>query len=336
MEYKSIAEQIISLKNADLAFRDQLVQSGKLSAGYHPEMQELHNHHAAILDDIIDQIGYPTTDKVGEEASEAAWLVIQHAIGQPGFMRKCVKLLEHAVRENQADPKNLAYLTDRIAVLEEKPQLYGTQFDWDESGNLSPNLFDSLVKVNERRKAIGLNTLEEQTGLIRKQAQQENQLPPADPVKRKQELEAWKSKTGWKKSRMTFADFSTRTTDAKGICYLEPKTKQDGFLTDYFNAIRTASDLEAENQSFQKIEKLRSMSASDDQWYYCEEHCSGNENDAYCWIDSKSYTPSFLIHKATGKVYLHYILDAFNPHVEIELDELKELLEVWKNEFLGI
>lgn len=134
---------------------------------------------------------------------------------------------------------------------------------------------------------------------------------------------------------MNFADFSTRIT-VKGIVYLEPKTKQDGFLTDYFNAIRTGSDLEAENQSFQRIEKIRSMSVLDDQWIYCEDHCSGNENDAYCWIDSKPYTPSFLINKTNGKLYLHYILDPFDPQVAIELNELKAMLEIWKKEFLKI
>jgi len=36
---------------------------------------------------------------------------------------KCVKLLENAVTENKARPVNLAYLTDRIAVSEGKPQL---------------------------------------------------------------------------------------------------------------------------------------------------------------------------------------------------------------------
>ena len=45
-----------------------------------------------------------------------------------------MKLLEVAVSENKADPKNLAYLTDRVALFEGKPQLYGTQFDWDENG----------------------------------------------------------------------------------------------------------------------------------------------------------------------------------------------------------
>ena len=197
MDYKNIAKKIIDLINADLALRDKLIQSRQLSHGYNEEMKELHNKNAEILSDIIDKIGYPTTDKVGKEANEATWLIIQHAIGQPEFMRKCAKLLERAVSENKADPKSLAYLTDRIAVFEGKEQLYGTQFDWDEYGNLSANPFDDLTKVNERRKSIGLNTLEEQTEIIRKQAENENQSPPTDLEKRKQEIEVWKRNVGW-------------------------------------------------------------------------------------------------------------------------------------------
>lgn len=197
MVYKSIAEKIVDLKNADLALREKLIQSRQLSNGYNEEMKELHNRNAKILSDIIDIIGYPTIDKVGKEANEATWLIIQHSIGQPEFMKKCAKLLEEAVSENKADPKSLAYLTDRIAVFEGKEQLYGTQFDWDEQGNLSPNPFDDLNKVNKRRKSIGLNTLEEQTDIIRKQAENENQLPPPNFIKRKREIEEWKRNAGW-------------------------------------------------------------------------------------------------------------------------------------------
>jgi len=199
MDYKSIAKKIIALKNADLALRDKLIQSGKLSEGYNEEMKALHNKNAKILNDIIDTIGYPTIDKVGKKASEATWLVIQHSIGQPEFMKKCVALLERAVNENNADLKNLAYLTDRVLVFEGKPQQYGTQFDWDENGELSPNLFDNLHKVNERRKSIALNTLEVQTEIIRRQAKNENQSPPADFKKRQQEIEEWKRNVGWTK-----------------------------------------------------------------------------------------------------------------------------------------
>ena len=189
MKHKGIAEIIVKLKNADLALRSKLVKSGQLSEGYNEEMAKLHKQNTKILNDIIDQIGYPTIDKVGKEGSEATWLIIQHSIGQPVFMKKCAKLLEEQVPDDQANKKNLAYLTDRIAVFENKPQLYGTQFDWDENGELNPNNFDDLIKVNLRRNSIGLNSLEKQTEIIRKQAKNENQLPPTDFEKRKIEME---------------------------------------------------------------------------------------------------------------------------------------------------
>lgn len=199
MNYKSIAKRIIDLKKADLELRDQLIQNKQLGDGYNKEMAELHDTNAKILNDITDTIGYPTIEKVGAEACNAAWLVIQHSIGQPAFMKKCRELLENAVNENKADAVNLAYLTDRIAVFEEKPQLYGTQFDWDDNGELSPNEYDNLIKVNERRKLIGLNTIEEQTECIRKRAADENQSPPKDHKKRMQEMNEWRKKVGWVK-----------------------------------------------------------------------------------------------------------------------------------------
>ena len=199
MNYNEIAEKIIELKNADLEFREKLIESGKLGEGYNKKMAEIHNKNAKTLNEIINKIGYPTLDKVGKEANEATWLIIQHSIGQPNFMKKCVKLLEIAVHQNKANSKNLAYLTDRIAVFENKPQLYGTQFDWDESGELSPNTFDDLKKVNQRRKSIGLNSIKEQTKIIRKQAKNNKQSPPTDLKKRKQEIEEWKKTVGWTK-----------------------------------------------------------------------------------------------------------------------------------------
>lgn len=194
---RKLAAKIISLKNADLALRDKLVKTGELGNGYNEEMSAIHNSNAAALQEIIAVIGYPSIAKVGKEASDAAWLVIQHAIEQPEFMKNCLNLLQKAVEQNEADPKSLAYLSDRIAVFEGKPQLYGTQFDWDEHGELSPNLYDDLVKVNERRQAIGLNSLEDQTQLIRANAKQENLLAPKDFEQREKEVEDWKKRVGW-------------------------------------------------------------------------------------------------------------------------------------------
>ncbi len=197
MDYKSIAKRIIDLKEADLELRNKLIQNEQLGEGYDEEMEKLHSSNAAVLNEIIDTIGYPSIDLVGEEASDAAWLVIQHAIGQPDFMRKCKEMLEISVNKNSANKINLAYLTDRIAVLEGKQQLFGTQFDWDENGELSANLFDDLQSVNQRRKSIGLNSLEEQTKIIRERVKSENQQPPTNIEKRKLEMDEWRRKKGW-------------------------------------------------------------------------------------------------------------------------------------------
>lgn len=197
MNYKTIAVEIIELQNADLELRNKLIQNGRLSDGYDKEMEALHNRNAETLNRIIGKIGYPTVDKVGEEANEAAWLVIQHSIGQPEFMRKCAALLEKAVNENRANPKQLAYLTDRIAVFEGRPQFYGTQFDWDENGEMNPKPFDNIEKVNQRRKTICLNLLEEQTEIIRKQVISENQKPPADMKERTKQVDEWRKRAGW-------------------------------------------------------------------------------------------------------------------------------------------
>ena len=198
MQFKEQADQIIELKKKDLELRNKLIQSGELFTGYNAEMAKLHGENADVLDSIMDLIGYPTFDKVGKEASDAAWLVIQHAIERPDFMRKCAKHLEAAVQENNASPVNLAYLTDRIAVFEGKPQIFGTQFDWDENGEMSPMPFKDLDLVNKRRKSIGLNTLEAQTIVIKEQAKKENETPPKDFLKRKNEMDQWRKKVGWK------------------------------------------------------------------------------------------------------------------------------------------
>jgi hypothetical protein len=197
MNYSKIAKQIIELKNADLMFREKLIEKKKLSEGYNHEMENLHMNNAELLNEIIDKIGFPTIEKVGIEASESAWLIIQHAISKPDFMKKCLNLLENIIVENQAFEINLAHLTDRIAVLEGQPQLYGTQFDWDKNGELSPNTFDDLLKVNDRRLKIGLNTLEEQTIIMRKRAKKENQTFPTNFNERENEIYIWKKKVGW-------------------------------------------------------------------------------------------------------------------------------------------
>jgi hypothetical protein len=201
MDIRAVAEKIIALKNADMALRNRLIQSKQLHKGYNKEMEALHIKNADQLNEIIESIGFPSMEKVGKEANEAAWLIIQHAISKPEFMRKCLTMMGKQVKQTLEERRQMAYLMDRIAVFEGKPQLYGTQFDWDEKGLLHPSPHDGLERVNKRRKSIGFNSLEEQTDLMRNQVKNENQIPPSDFELRKKEIESWKKQVGWIKQK---------------------------------------------------------------------------------------------------------------------------------------
>ncbi len=54
-------------------------------------------------------------------------------------------------------PIDVAYLEDRIAVFEHRPQTYGTQFG---AGGVPQPIADP-THVDERRKAIGLGSMAE-------------------------------------------------------------------------------------------------------------------------------------------------------------------------------
>ncbi|NQW30751.1 MAG: hypothetical protein HQ472_09605 [Ignavibacteria bacterium] len=191
------AKIIIDMCNADFELRERLLQQGKMSAGYNPEMEALHNRNADVLNNIIDETGFPTVSRVGNDANRAAWIIIQHAISKPAFMKKCVEMISSLVGESTASKIQLAYLNDRIAMFEGRPQLYGTQYDWDEQGILSPYLLDDIEKVDQRRLAMGLNTVEEQTTIIQQNAEMENQQPPSNPILKRKEERDWKKRVGW-------------------------------------------------------------------------------------------------------------------------------------------
>lgn len=197
MDKDKISNKIIGLKDKDDKLRAELIRKGSLSDGYNQEMEALHNDNAKELHLIMEKIGFPTSEKVGEEASSAAWIIIQHSVGQADFMKKSAELLEKAVKEKKADPLSLAYLTDRIAVLEGRPQLFGTQFDWDENGKMNPNQIDDISKVNQRRQILGLNTLEEQIEIMQERVKNENQKPPKDFKDRKLQYDKWRKSVGW-------------------------------------------------------------------------------------------------------------------------------------------
>ena len=158
-------------------------------------MEELHRHNAERLRRIIAAHGWPGETLAGPDGAAAAWRIVQHSIGEPQFMRKCLVLIRDAVQAGEADGRQLAMLEDRIRVFEGRPQLYGTQYDWNEAADAMVPMgsVEDPETVDARRSAVGLPPLKWR-----------RPLPPGEPPparsleEREREPHEWASKAGWR------------------------------------------------------------------------------------------------------------------------------------------
>lgn len=112
--------------------------------------------NTASMKQIVRNYGWPGYQLVRKDGALAAWLLVQHADHDLVFQKKCLSLIENAVKRGQADKVSLAYLTDRVLVHEKKKQLYGTQFYLNKKGKYGPRPIKDLAKLDERRKVCGL------------------------------------------------------------------------------------------------------------------------------------------------------------------------------------
>lgn len=194
---EALRQELLALRSADEERREELVREGTLWDGYHPRMQEVHDGNASRLQEIIAQHGWPTRAMVGDDGAEAAWIIVQHAIGNPPFQRAMLSVLKEAACRGDIPAYQPAYLEDRICFFEGRPQIYGTQFAAGDDGLPTPWTIADPEHVNERRAAIGLDTIEERTALHRQQAAKE--IRPKNLAEYRRGAEEWLRKAGWRK-----------------------------------------------------------------------------------------------------------------------------------------
>lgn len=187
MEKPEYAEILIRLVKKDLSVREKLLKENQMGGGYHPEMEQIHRKNAESLRNIIKDIGFPGISKVGEEANEAAWLIVQHSISEPEFMMAFYGLM----KENEMDinKKHLAYLYDRIQYFQGKPQRFGTQMNAD--GSIYPVI-----------NSENLNTLRWQYDLSPVSQDDLNRIAAIEEIERIEkenpDYVLWRNSVGWK------------------------------------------------------------------------------------------------------------------------------------------
>ena len=99
----------------------------------------------------------------GEEASGAAWLMAQHADRDRPFQRHVLTLLEPLVAAGEVSASNYAYLYDRVAVGENRPQRYGTQGVCVAKGVWEPNTLEAADRVQALRDEVRIGSLADYT-----------------------------------------------------------------------------------------------------------------------------------------------------------------------------
>ena len=189
---KSLRNKLLALQQRDFALRAELKADGTLFDGYHPRMETMHRDNAKQLRELIEHFGWPNEHLAGRDGAEAAWLIAQHAISEPEFMRTCRELLEKEVAVGVVPMWQYAYMDDRIRVFEGKPQRFGTQFELTPDG---PTLYqvEEPQSLDERRREAGLGLIAERLKGMRN----EPRPTPSEFEAKKEGEMKWRLKVGW-------------------------------------------------------------------------------------------------------------------------------------------
>jgi hypothetical protein len=128
---------------------------------------EIDHANTKWLKEVVDKYGWPCRSMVGDDGAHSAWLLVQHADKDREFQKKCLDLMKELAPKGEVSRSDLAYLTDRILVAENKKQVYGTQFQ-NVNGKMEPVPIEDEANVDKRRQEAGLPTMAEYRQIVEK------------------------------------------------------------------------------------------------------------------------------------------------------------------------
>ena len=131
---------------------DQDTLHGKTQLSF----EELSAKQSQRVQEIVEKFGWPTIEMVGKDASQAAWIIVQHADHDIQFQKNMLWMMRPLALSKEIDPGNYVYLYDRIHT----PQLYGTQGKC-EGSTFTPFPIKDIEKINTRRDEMGMSTAQE-------------------------------------------------------------------------------------------------------------------------------------------------------------------------------
>lgn len=123
------------------------------------KMNETDKSNLEFIDSLLGSRGWLGKEIVGEEGSMTLFLVIQHA--DLKTQEKYLPIMRDAALNGKTKGSWLALLEDRIEISKGKPQVYGSQIGELPDGTSYLIATIEPDKLDERRKAVGLNPISE-------------------------------------------------------------------------------------------------------------------------------------------------------------------------------
>ncbi|MCA9304651.1 MAG: hypothetical protein KC996_11065 [Phycisphaerales bacterium] len=161
LELAEVANELIDMHNRDRELVRDSIDPKHQNKARLAMINAIDRAHAARLKEIVDCIGWPTRGTVGLEATEGAYLVIQHAGHDTAFQERCLEMMHDLVDRGELPAPYIALLTDRIRVFNGQPQVYGTQMTLarDSEGVMRPVPITSIEfpdQLDDRRAKMGM------------------------------------------------------------------------------------------------------------------------------------------------------------------------------------
>ena len=164
----SIRTILIKAFRADQYYRYLLDSLEKIHGWDSPEIQKTYavmykvdSINLKVVDEIIRNYGWPGKSLVGEQASNGAFLVLQHS-GNANTMEKYQPLLKEATESGELDKSLYAIYIDRIMMYKNEKQIYGSQIIFNKTKKVM-ELYPvkDEANVDQRRAEAGLEPLRE-------------------------------------------------------------------------------------------------------------------------------------------------------------------------------
>jgi hypothetical protein len=164
-----------AMRTADQALRHRIGELTRFPEADAKTIKKVTGHiilvdrtNTAKLVSLVKQCGWPRPKIHGEKAVDYAWLIAQHADMNQTAQRTFLKHLKQAVDSGDSPAYTYAFLADRIALNEGKPQQYGTQVENKTECDVVIVPLDDYAKADARRKTVGWPSLKDYVFLLTK------------------------------------------------------------------------------------------------------------------------------------------------------------------------